>query len=98
MVQTKYIDTTDDLEICFEEYETPIVKQLSNGIDFEFTDDYNLSKIVLPKFCHMIQRQYPPNTIFKYERTVFDKNHATIIINVNGQSIKVKLDLSELDK
>ena len=38
------------------------------------------------------------NTIFKYERTVFDKNHATIIINVNGQSIKVKLDLSELDK
>ena len=98
MTQTNYIDETDDLEICFKDCDIPIVKRMSNGVDFEFDSEYNLTKIVLPKFCQMIHRQYPPNTIFQYDHAIFDKNHATIIIKVNNQSIKVRIDLSELDK
>ena len=98
MTQTNYIMETDILEICFKECDIPIVKQISNGVDFEFDNNYNLTKIILPNFCQMIQRQYPPNTIFEYDHTIFDKKRATIIIKVNNQPIRVRIDLSELDK
>lgn len=98
MTQTNYIREVDNLEICFKECDVPIVKQMSNGVDFEFDSDYNLTKIILPNFCQMIRRQYPSNTIFQYSHTKFDKNYATIVIQINNQPIKVKIDLSELDK
>ena len=66
--------------------------------NIEFDNNYNLTKVVLPNFCKMIQRQYPPNTIFEYDHTIFDKKRATIIIKVNNQPIRVRIDLSELDK
>lgn len=97
MIQTNYIAETDNLEICFKECNTPIVKQMSNGVDFEFDNDYHLARIILPNFCKMIRRQYSPNTIFQYDHTIFDKNHAIIIIQVNNQPIKVKIDLSKLE-
>ena len=45
-----------------------------------------------------MHRQYPPDTIFQYDHAIFDKNHVTMIIQVNNQPIKVRVDLSELDK
>lgn len=98
MIQTNYIDIRDELEICFKEEDISIVKRLSNGVEFEFDSDYNLIRLILPNFCQMIHRQYPSNTIFQYDNTIFDKNRAIITIQVNHQPIKVKIDLSELDK
>ena len=98
MTLTNYISNTDDLEIRFKEYDIPIVRRLSNGVEFEFDHNYNIVGFILPKFCQMIHRQYPPNTIFQYSHTIFDKNYATVVIQVNNQPIKVRIDLSELDK
>ena len=98
MIQTNYIDTIDELEICFKDEKVPIVKKLSNNVEFEFNSNNDLTKIVLPKFCQMMHRQYPPDTIFQYDHAIFDKNHVTMIIQVNNQPIKVRVDLSELDK
>lgn len=98
MTQTKYIDETDDLEICFKDYDNPIVKRLANGVDFEFDNDYNLTKIVLPNFYKMIQKKHEFGVDFTYDHTFFDKNYAILVINANNIPIKVKIDLSELDK
>ena len=45
MTLTNYISTTDDLEVRFKEYDIPIVRRLSNGIEFEFDDEYKMQKI-----------------------------------------------------
>lgn len=98
MTLTNYISTTDDLEVRFKEYDIPIVRRFSNGVEFEFDYEYNIVGLILPKFCQMIHRQYPPNTIFQYSHTIFDENRATVVIQVDNQPIKVRIDLSELDK
>lgn len=99
MTQTNYIQETDILEIIFKKFDTPIVKKLSNGVEIDLDKDYNLVSIILPNFCRMIHRQYPPNTIFQYERAIFtDKYKAVLIIQINNQPIQVRIDLRELDK
>lgn len=98
MVQTNYINATDELEICFKDEDISVVKRLSNDVEFEFDSNDDLVRIILPKFCQMIHRQYPPNTIFQYDNAIFDENHVIITIQVNNQPIKVKINLSELDK
>ena len=99
MTQTNYIRETDLLEIIFKETEVPIIEKLSNGVEIEFDDDYNLVSIILPNFCQMIHRQYPMDTVFQYARAIFtDKYHVMLVIQVNDQPIQVRIDLSELDK
>ena len=44
MTLTNYISTTDDLEVRFKEYDIPIVRRLSNGVEFEFDDEYKMQK------------------------------------------------------
>lgn len=98
MTQTNYIKDVDTLEICFKEYNNPIVKKLSNDVDFEFDNDYNLTKIVLPNFCGMMQKPRHFGALCTYDHTIFNENYAIIIIKMNDQLIRVKIDLSDLDK
>ena len=95
-------DSTDVLQNETNMYITASEAMELYGVDyyeeFEFDDEYNIVGFILPNFCQMIHRQYPPNTIFQYSHTIFDENRATVVIQVNNQPIKVRIDLSELDK
>lgn len=92
MPTLNYVSERDDLEVKFNDIETPQIIKLSSGIMLEFDDD-DFGAIVLPNFFQMIHRQPTSNTNFEFLKIDND----ILKIKVDEQTVNIKLDFSEIE-
>ncbi len=93
MPQIKYLSQYDELEIIYKEAPVVSTHKTANGLFVEF-DGNDLAYIIAPSFSQAIHIRPSDSTIFTYKDAKFLDSILMITIEMNGQNINIKVDLS----